>query len=124
MSDIEPQSSSAPSAVVIVNARVWTGDARRPWADAVLLRGDRIEAVGSSAEVRKRAGAGALVIDAKGLMLTSPRADGTLVRGAPADVTIIDRPVVGMSLGRPSEGEVVLSIESGRIVIDRDSLAR
>ena len=45
------------SALAIVNARVWTGDARRPWADAVLVRGERIEAVGSSAEIKKRAGA-------------------------------------------------------------------
>lgn len=54
--------------VVIVNARVWTGDARRPWADAVAIEGDRIKAVGSSAEVMKLAG-GARVIDAKGAMV-------------------------------------------------------
>ncbi|HEX9484226.1 MAG TPA: amidohydrolase, partial [Gemmatimonadaceae bacterium] len=41
----------------------------RPWVDAVLVKGDRIEAVGSSAEIRKRA-AGARVIDAKGRMVT------------------------------------------------------
>ena len=54
--------------IVIVNARVWTGDARRPWADAVAIAGDRISAVGSSAEVMKRAG-GARVIDARGAMV-------------------------------------------------------
>jgi len=54
--------------IVIVNARVWTGDARRPWADAVAVEGDRIKAVGSSAEVMKLA-AGARVIDAKGAMI-------------------------------------------------------
>ncbi|HEX6629916.1 MAG TPA: amidohydrolase [Gemmatimonadaceae bacterium] len=58
-----------PVSLAIVNARVWTGDARRPWADAVAVRGDRIAAVGSSAEVRKLAGADARVIDAKGGML-------------------------------------------------------
>jgi predicted amidohydrolase YtcJ len=57
-------------ALAIVNARVWTGDARHPWADAVLVRGERIEAVGSSAEVKKRAGASVRTIDAKGMMLT------------------------------------------------------
>jgi hypothetical protein len=55
--------------VVIVNARVWTGDARRPWADAVAIEGDRIRAVGTSAEIMKLA-AGARVIDAKGAMVT------------------------------------------------------
>ncbi|MDH5233553.1 MAG: amidohydrolase [Gemmatimonadota bacterium] len=53
---------------VIVNARVWTGDPRRPWVDAVAVEGDRIAAVGSSAEIRKLAGA-ARVIDAKGAMV-------------------------------------------------------
>lgn len=55
--------------LAIVNARVWTGDARRPWADAVAVRGDRIAAVGSSAEIRKMSVASTRVIDAKGQML-------------------------------------------------------
>ncbi len=60
----------APTAgLAIVNARVWTGDTQRPWADAVMVRGDRIVAVGSSAEIMKRVGS-ARVIDAKGKMVT------------------------------------------------------
>jgi predicted amidohydrolase YtcJ len=55
--------------LAIVNARVWTGDARHPWADAVAVEGNRIAAVGSSAEVRKLAGAQARVIDARGAMV-------------------------------------------------------
>ena len=67
-----PQSPvSAPvTALAIVNARVWTGDARRPWVDAVLVRGEHIELVGSSAEVKKRAGSAARTIDANGKMVT------------------------------------------------------
>ena len=61
--------TQAPVTVAVVNARAWTGDPRRPWADAIAVVGDRIAAVGSSAEVRKLAGAGARVIDAKGMML-------------------------------------------------------
>ena len=67
-----PQSPAAPapvSALAIVNARVWTGDARRPWADAVFVRGERIEVVGSSAEVKKRASTQVRTIDAKGMMV-------------------------------------------------------
>ena len=64
----------APPAVdavslVVVNARVWTGTSRRPWADAVAVRGDRLVAVGSSAEARKLAGRDARVIDAAGQLL-------------------------------------------------------
>ena len=56
--------------LLVVNARVWTGDPRRPWADAVAVRGERLELVGSSAEVRKLdAMPGARVIDAGGAML-------------------------------------------------------
>ena len=55
--------------LAIVNARVWTGNPRRPWADAVAVRGDRLAAVGSSAEVRKLAGRESRVIDAKGQFL-------------------------------------------------------
>jgi hypothetical protein len=57
------------AALAIVNARAWTGDPRRPWADAVLVRGERIELAGSGAEVRKRAGTAVPVLDAKGMML-------------------------------------------------------
>jgi predicted amidohydrolase YtcJ len=52
--------------IAVVNARVWTGDPRRPWADALLATGDRLAVVGSSAEVRKAAAPGTRVIDAAG----------------------------------------------------------
>jgi hypothetical protein len=55
--------------LAIVNARVWTGDARQPWAEAVAVREDRLVAVGSSAEVTRHTEAGTRVIDARGRML-------------------------------------------------------
>jgi len=64
-----PATPAAPVSLAIVNARVWTGDPRRPWADAVAVRGDRIAAVGSSAEIRKLAVAATRVVDARGQML-------------------------------------------------------
>ncbi|MFL5561955.1 MAG: amidohydrolase [Gemmatimonadaceae bacterium] len=60
---------ATPVSLAIVNARVWTGDTRRPWADGVAVRGDRIAAVGSSAEIRKLCSASTRVIDAHGQML-------------------------------------------------------
>ena len=57
-----------PVTLAVVNARVWTGDARRPWAEGVAVRGERLAAVGTNAEVRKLAGS-ARVIDAGGQML-------------------------------------------------------
>ncbi len=54
--------------LAVVNAKVWTGNPQRPWADAVAISSERIAAVGSSAEVRKIAG-DAEVIDAAGQMV-------------------------------------------------------
>jgi hypothetical protein len=55
--------------LVVVNARVWTGDRARPWADAVAVDRDRIALVGSSAEVRKTTTSATTVIDAGGMMV-------------------------------------------------------
>ena len=59
---------SGPVTLAVVNARVWTGDSVRPWAEAIAVRGERIAIVGSSAAVRKLAGS-ARVIDAAGQMV-------------------------------------------------------
>lgn len=64
-----PTPPTGPVTLAIVNARVWTADPRRPWADAVAVRGERIAAVGSSAEVKKLATPETRVIDARGAML-------------------------------------------------------
>src|SRR5690606_24102625 len=50
-------------------ARVWTGDAAPPWAEAVASRGERIVAVGSNDEIGRYVGDGTEVIEAAGGML-------------------------------------------------------
>src|SRR5450432_2459630 len=60
---------STPVTLAVVNARIWTGNAKRPWAEAIAVRGDRIAAVGSSAEIQKMVPNGAKVIDAHGQMM-------------------------------------------------------
>ena len=65
MSDEVPAGSSAAEpATIVVQGRVWTGDARRPWAEAVAVRGEQITAVGSREEVARLSGAETQVIDA------------------------------------------------------------
>jgi predicted amidohydrolase YtcJ len=49
--------------LIITAARVWTGDPARPWAEAVAVRGDRILAVGSRAEIMARRAQHTRVID-------------------------------------------------------------
>jgi cytosine/adenosine deaminase-related metal-dependent hydrolase len=105
--------------LLVVNARAHTGDPRRPWADAVLVRDGILVALGSSAELRKRAGAAALVIDARGLLALSRTPGDVLRAGAAADLVLVER-----TEGAPAGDEgVVFELERGRIVHDRLGLA-
>jgi predicted amidohydrolase YtcJ len=138
---------SPTTTFAILNARVWTGDRRRPWADAVLVQGDCIALVGSSAEVRKRMDATGRVIDARGRFVlrglgkdhvARPGRDSVaalhaaindtlseawlLGPGAPADLVMIDRDLTRMSPEDLGDTQVVLIIESGEIVLDRSDV--
>lgn len=64
------QTESPDSATLVVkDARVWTGNADQPWAEALASRGDEIIAVGSSAEVEALIGDETEVISVPGSML-------------------------------------------------------
>jgi predicted amidohydrolase YtcJ len=60
-----PTARQGPATLVLLNGRVWTGDAARPSAEAIAIAGSRIMAVGSTAEIRKVAG-NARVVDLAG----------------------------------------------------------
>lgn len=62
--------SSAAADLVIVGARVLTQDPANPVATAVAIRGGRILAVGSDADVRRYAGRRTEVVDAAGHVVT------------------------------------------------------
>lgn len=109
---------------MIVNARVWTNDPRRRWADAVLVRGAQVFAVGSSAELRKRAGAGATVVDARGWLVLPAREGGTLEHGAPASLVIAERATRTEPPAPADESAVVFALAHGEIVLDHYALAR
>jgi predicted amidohydrolase YtcJ len=120
------------SALAIVNAKVWTGDRRRPWADAILVRGERIEIVGSSAEVKKHAKDGVRTIDAKGMMIMPDfdvahpdayrNARGLLAPGSPADLVLIDRDITRVAPDAIGDAQVILTMVGGRVMYDRDGL--
>ena len=55
-----------PSTLAIVNAKIWTGDAAKPWAEGIAARDGRIVAIGSNAEIRAIA---ANPIDAHGRLI-------------------------------------------------------
>jgi predicted amidohydrolase YtcJ len=58
--------------LILHNARIYTGDASRPVAEAIAIRADRIVRVGANADVLSLRGSGTRVIDA---------ANGTIVPG-------------------------------------------
>ena len=56
--------------MVVVHARVWTGNPAQPWAEALAVNGDAILAVGDAASIRKLIGSRTRVLDARGGMVT------------------------------------------------------
>ena len=62
--DPVPAAETPAAQATLLVGRVWTGDAQRPWAEAVAVRGERLVAVGARDEVAVAAGAEARVIDA------------------------------------------------------------
>ena len=56
--------------LVLINGRIYTVDSTRHWAEAVAIRGDRIVAVGSTAEVKAAAGPNTRTIDLKGAFVS------------------------------------------------------
>jgi predicted amidohydrolase YtcJ/endonuclease/exonuclease/phosphatase family metal-dependent hydrolase len=84
-----PSTSQQPD-LAIVNARVFTGDAAQPWAEAISIRTNRIEAVGTTAAI-KAAGA-ARVIDAGGRLLIPGINDAHTHPGAAPEMTALEGP--------------------------------
>src|SRR5688572_30790306 len=66
------QASAAPAAgadLILTNARVYTVEAAKPWAEAVAIKDGKILAVGSAAEVARLKTPGAKVVDLGGRLL-------------------------------------------------------
>ncbi|HUT07630.1 MAG TPA: amidohydrolase [Candidatus Latescibacteria bacterium] len=55
--------------LALINAKVWTGDPGRPWTEAVAVRGDKIFAVGTTAEIREMAPSGTKTVDLGGALV-------------------------------------------------------
>ena len=61
-----PAVAQTTADLILVNGRVYTVDDRRPWAEAIAIAGDRILAVGTTAEVRGTRGPDTREIDLDG----------------------------------------------------------
>ncbi len=56
--------------LVVINARIWTGDTKKPWAEAIAISGDTIAFVGSTADCQKLVSPATKIIDAQRQMIT------------------------------------------------------
>lgn len=61
-----PTAMAGQADIILVGAKVLTGDSNQPTAEAVALAGERIRAVGPSAEIRRLAGPRTRVVDLRG----------------------------------------------------------
>jgi len=62
--------AAQPADIVLVGGRVYTLDPSRPWAEGLAITGDRIAAVGTTAEIRRVAGPRTRLIDLKGAFVS------------------------------------------------------
>jgi predicted amidohydrolase YtcJ len=66
----QAQSAKAvPADTIVLHGRVYTENAKQPWTQAVAIRGARIVAVGSDAEIEKMRSTGTKVINAGGKLV-------------------------------------------------------
>lgn len=91
---------SAPD-VIVANARIATGDPRRPWATAIAISSGKLAAIGSAAEILKTAGAATRLFDLAGREIDLRGAVvGAAVRLA--DRTQDDDEVISIHIGENS----------------------
>ncbi|MEO8189233.1 MAG: amidohydrolase [Acidobacteriota bacterium] len=62
-------SSSPPADLILLHAKIWTGDPARPQAPALAARGGRIVAVGTDAEVEALRGPRTVVVEGSGRLV-------------------------------------------------------
>ena len=89
----------------------------------MLIRDGRVLALGSTAELRKRAGAEARVVDAGRRMVVSSKPGGRINQGDPADLVLVDDLVSRSPRPELDEQSIMLELSSGRIVRERGSSA-
>ncbi len=75
---IEKDFSQQKVTLAVINAKIWTANPRKPWAEAIAISGNLISAVDSNKEVQKLLTKKTPVIDAKGQMLTPGFTDSHL----------------------------------------------
>jgi predicted amidohydrolase YtcJ len=66
---IAQDAKAQPADTILIHGRVYTVDAKQPWAQAVAIRGEKIIAVGDDSEIEKLRGPRTKIIDAGGKLV-------------------------------------------------------
>jgi predicted amidohydrolase YtcJ len=66
---VTAQAAQASADTIVIHGRIYTVNEKQPWAEAVAIRGARIIAVGSDAEIEAYRGSSTRVIDAGGRLV-------------------------------------------------------
>ncbi len=64
------QAPAREADLVLLNARIWTGDTLQPWAEALAVRDGRLLAVGTNADIRRHQTTHTAVLDGQGRLVT------------------------------------------------------
>lgn len=67
---------TAPADLVLLNGRIYTLEASQPWVEALAVRGNRIAAIGTTADIRRLGGPQTRTIDLGGAFATAGFNDG------------------------------------------------
>src|SRR5688572_14177923 len=94
----------APADLVLLNGKVFTGDAARPSAEAIAIRGDYIIAVGTSTEIETLAAATTRKINLQGHVVTPGFNDAHFHFGPRSETFQFTVQKHGADLGRSDNG--------------------
>lgn len=85
--------------MIVVNAKIRTGNPRRPWVTALAIREKRLAALGSAAEIQKMACPSTRILDAGGRIVSLP--PGIAV-GSSVSITVLEGGDVVVDSGEKS----------------------
>jgi predicted amidohydrolase YtcJ len=66
---LSPAQTKLPADLIVTHARIYTVNAKQPWAEAAAIRGDKIVSVGSLRKIDAWRGATTKVVDAQGKLV-------------------------------------------------------
>jgi predicted amidohydrolase YtcJ len=123
---------AAPPDVVIHHAKIFSGVAGRPFAEAIAIRGDRIVAVGSNEQVLKTADASTRSIDGAGRVVVPGFNDAHMhINPQPPMVPVAVngqepswaevRSALQDAIAKSPSGPMLIAIIGGRVLEDRDA---